>query len=289
MWTHLDLFSGIGGFALACEWAGIETIGFVEIDKFCQKVLRKHWPDVPVVEDIHDIEKIKQVIANAQNSNRRRTSSPDYTGRRTSETRGCVMQSGARQRDRKLHTTVDLITGGFPCQPFSVAGKQRGTADDRYVWPAMLNVIKELKPTWVIGENVAGIINMELNNVLSDLENAGYEVQPFVIPACAVNAPHRRDRVWIIAHCNGTGNRASASGTDKDGQTTSKESEQPQLEHIGQNFQSFVRNLDDANISCKTIRTTARSVRTAAGEGAENRGLTALRYADYTDVYTHDG
>ncbi len=138
----------------------METVGFVEIDKYCQKVLRKHWPGVKIISDIHDVKE-------------------------------------------DTFEAVDIITGGFPCQPFSVAGKRKGTDDDRYLWPAMLEVIKAYQPTWVIGENVAGIIGMALEQVLSELENAGYETQAFVIPACAVNAPHRRDRVWIIAHANG--------------------------------------------------------------------------------------
>jgi len=156
----LDLFSGIGGFSLGLESVGMQTVGFCEQDKFCQKVLKKHWPDVPIHEDITKLD-------------------------------------GRAYRD-----TTQLICGGFPCQPFSVAGKQRGSEDDRALWPQMLRVIREVQPTWVVGENVTGIINMELDNVLSDLEAEGYSCQTFVIPACAVDAQHRRDRVWVVAHAD---------------------------------------------------------------------------------------
>lgn len=104
-----------------------------------------------------------------------------------------------------LSRRVDLITGGFPCQPFSNAGLRKGTEDTRHLWPEMLRVISESKPAWVVGENVAGFVSMALDQVCSDLEALGYEVQPFVIPACAVDAPHRRDRCWVVAHavCEG--------------------------------------------------------------------------------------
>lgn len=154
----LDLFSGIGGFSLGLERAGMETIAFCEIDKFCQKVLKKHWPHVYIHEDITKLD------------------GKEYAG------------------------TVDIICGGFPCQPFSVAGKQKGKDDNRYLWPEMLRIVSEAKPTWLIGENVPGIINLALDSVCADLEDEGYEVQTLVIPACAVNAPHKRSRVWIIAH-----------------------------------------------------------------------------------------
>jgi DNA (cytosine-5)-methyltransferase 1 len=98
---------------------------------------------------------------------------------------------------------VYILTGGFPCQPVSSAGKRRGAADDRWLWPDMLRIIKETRPTWIIGENVAGLVQMGLDGCLSDLESAGYAARPFIIPACAVNAPHRRDRVWIVAHAEG--------------------------------------------------------------------------------------
>ena len=157
----LDLFSGIGGFSLGLESVGMETVAFCEQDKFCQKVLKKHWPDVPIHEDITKLD-------------------------------------GRAYRD-----TTQLICGGFPCQPYSVAGKQRGSEDDRALWPQMFRVIREVQPTWVIGENVPGLLsNMELDNVLSDLEAEGYSCQTFVIPACAVDAQHRRDRVWVVAHAD---------------------------------------------------------------------------------------
>jgi DNA (cytosine-5)-methyltransferase 1 len=153
--NHLDLFSGIGGFSLAAQWAGIETIQFVEKDLFCQKVLKKHWPNIPCHDDIKTF---------------------------------------------NFHEKVEVLTGGFPCQPFSIAGKKRGLTDDRYMWNEMLRIIRQCHPNWIIAENVTGIVAMELDNILADLEREGYESQSFIIPACAANAPHRRDRLWIIAN-----------------------------------------------------------------------------------------
>ncbi len=156
----LDLFSGIGGFSLGLERAGMETVAFCENDPFCQKVLKKHWPDVPVHNSIEDLD------------------------------------------GRQYRGSVELVCGGAPCQPYSVAGEQRGAEDDRALWPEMLRVIREMEPIWVVFENVPGIISMELDNVLSDLEGEGYSCQSFVIPACGVDAPHKRDRVWIMAHAS---------------------------------------------------------------------------------------
>jgi DNA (cytosine-5)-methyltransferase 1 len=158
---HGSLFSGIGGFDLAAEWMGWENVFHCEWMEFPRKVLDYHFPNA----DSHiDICKT------------------DFT---------------------KYANTIDILTGGFPCQPFSNAGQRKGTDDERYLWGEMLRAIQEIKPRFVIAENVFGITNIDgglvFNKVCLDLETEGYEVQPFIIPACAKNAPHRRDRCWFIA------------------------------------------------------------------------------------------
>lgn len=186
--THASLFSGIGGFDLAAEWMNWDNVFHCEINPWCQKVLRYHFPKSKQYDDIT------------------KTDFSCWRGK------------------------IDILTGGFPCQPFSVAGQRKGSADNRYLWPEMLRAIREIKPAWVIGENVAGIISMVqpgcevtvesqatlfeaadketlleqeyvVETVCRDLEHEGYSVQPIVIPACAVGAPHRRDRIWFVANC----------------------------------------------------------------------------------------
>ena len=159
----LDLFSGIGGFSLGAEANGIPTVAFVEKDPFCQKVLRKHWSNTPIISDIRTVK------------------GEDY------ETDG-----------------VTIVSGGFPCQPFSQAGKRKGTDDDRYLWDETLRVVTETKPRWFIGENVDGLVNIQdgmvLRQVQDDLEKEGFQVQCLVVPASGIGAWHQRKRVWIIGH-----------------------------------------------------------------------------------------
>lgn len=189
--THYDLFAGIGGFSLALERVFYDREirhVFVERDDFCRAVLQKHWPDGEYYEDIRDF--------NSDSSSEGLQRGKQKTERYD------------RQLDSEYGNKNQIfLTGGFPCQPFSGAGKRRGTEDDRYLWPEMLRSIQAIKPDWIIAENVAGLLSIDgglvFEQVCLDLENQGYEVQPFIIPACAKNAPHRRDRVWIIANTIG--------------------------------------------------------------------------------------
>jgi DNA-cytosine methyltransferase len=171
---HLDLFSGIGGFSLGLEaTGGFETVAFCDIEEFPRKVLQKHWPGVKQYEDIKELnyEKLKA--------------------------------------DGLL--PIDIITGGYPCQPFSVAGRKKGEKDPRHLWPEYFRLIKELRPTWVIGENVSGHIKLGLDTVLENLESEGYSVRTFSISAASIGANHQRERIWIVANTNSSGNKGKKS------------------------------------------------------------------------------
>jgi DNA (cytosine-5)-methyltransferase 1 len=164
---HLSLFNGIGGFQLAAKWAGWENIAHVEIDEWCNKVTAKNFPKSECHTDIYE-----------------------FNG-------------------EKYNGTIDIISGGFPCQPFSNAGKRQGEKDNRFLWFEMLRVIREIQPTWVVAENVSGLVSMEngktLEKIFISLENEGYTVEPFIIPASAVGAWHKRERIWITAYTNSVG------------------------------------------------------------------------------------
>ena len=165
---HLDLFSGIGGFALGLEATQqIKTVAFCEIDKYCTKVLNKNWPEVPVYNDIKELTHDKLKADGIDN--------------------------------------IDIITGGYPCQPFSVAGNKKGVEDPRHLWPEYFRLIKECRPTWVIGENVAGHIKLGLDAVQEDLESEGYSFRTFSISASSIGAPHQRERVWTVAYSERNG------------------------------------------------------------------------------------
>ena len=165
MLRHVDLCSGIGGFSLGFEWAKLsKPVLFCDIEPWSRQILAKHWPDVPIAEDVKEL-----------------ANDPDG-----------------------LVPDCDIITAGYPCQPFSQAGKRRGTEDDRHIWPFIFSIIQSKRPTWCVFENVYGHVTLGLDEVLSDLEGESYATRPFVVPACATAAPHRRDRLWII--CRNVGN-----------------------------------------------------------------------------------
>ena len=185
MMHHIDLCSGIGGFSLGFQQAGLsKPVLFCDTDAWCRKVLAKHWPGVLIAEDVKEL---------------------------------------ANEPDRLIPRTDPrntILTAGYPCQPFSVAGKQRGTEDDRHIWPYISQIISRKRPAWCVFENVHGHIALGLDQVLADLEAQGYATRTFIVPACGVNAPHRRDRVWIIARNvgnaahNGRDGRAAQAGRE---------------------------------------------------------------------------
>jgi DNA (cytosine-5)-methyltransferase 1 len=183
--THGSLFSGIGGFDLAAEWMGWENIFHCEWNSFGQKVLKYHFPNSISYEDI---------------------TKTDFTIHRG---------------------RIDILTGGFPCQPYSMAGKRLGKEDERHLWPEMLRAIREIRPRWVVGENVLGLVNwsggLVFHEVQADMEAEGYEVQQYVLPACAVNAPHRRDRVWFVAYASSNGGQKNCKSKREENEGNTKQ------------------------------------------------------------------
>ena len=222
--THGSLFSGIGGFDLAAEWTGWTNVFHCEINEFCTRILNHHFPNAEHYADIT------------------KTDFTPWRGR------------------------IDVLSGGFPCQPFSLAGQRKGAGDDRYLWPQMLRAIREIQPSWVVGENVAGILTMVqpgeevevgsqtslfgeadrkrvllrqeyvVETICRDLGSEGYSVQPFLIPACAVGAPHRRDRVWFVAHRTDAGAETMQCGR-KDGVCATEVASDAECKRSGQIYE----------------------------------------------------
>tara|TARA_Y100000004_G_scaffold196730_1_gene267813 strand:+ start:672 stop:1988 length:1317 start_codon:yes stop_codon:yes gene_type:complete len=191
-----DTCSGIGGFSLGLESTGkFETVAFCEIEDFCCKILNKHWPQIPIYNDLKEL----------------------------------------GNEPERIIQDFDLLCGGIPCQPFSQAGNRKGKEDDRHLWPYVFEIIKYKKPTWVVIENVAGFVNMALDDVSIDLESENYATQSFVIPACGIEAPHRRDRVWIVGKNVGdtTSNGRNEIGCENEGSTKRESEEGGMLESKG--------------------------------------------------------
>ena len=173
MLRHVDLCSGIGGFSLGFEWAELSTpILFCDTEEWCRKILAKNFPNVPIATDVKEL---------------------------------------AHDPERNV-PDCDIITAGYPCQPFSVAGRQKGFEDDRHIWPYILRIVAHKRPTWCVFENVHGHIALGLDQVLADLEAEGYSTRTFIVPACGVNAPHRRDRLWIVGNAQHDGSSTAKVG-----------------------------------------------------------------------------
>ena len=213
---HGSLFSGIGGFDLAAEWMGWQNIFHCEWNDFGKQVLKYYWPESISYDDI---------------------TKTDFTIHRGQ---------------------IDILTGGFPCQPYSQAGKRLGKEDDRHLFPEMLRAIREIAPTWVVGENVRGLVNwsegLVFDEVQADLEAEGYEVQPFLLPACAVNAPHRRDRIWFVAYSNHTRTVKRLRNNGNGQKENQRREEQPFFE-----FGTDSETVTNTNSQRHTIATTGKS------------------------------
>lgn len=214
---HGSLFSGIGGFDLAAEWMGWQNIFHCEIGEFPRKILKHHFPNSICYEDIKKT---------------------DFT---------------------KHRGEIDIISGGFPCQPYSNAGKRRGKEDDRHLWPEMLRVIREVQPRFVLGENVAGLLSwnngMVFHEIITDLENEGYETQAFLIPACATNAPHRRDRIWFVAYSNNARTNERMQFNKERTKNDEQWRGQSQFKHRENGINGITSDTDNGSGSRNTVQT----------------------------------
>ena len=219
--AHVDLCSGIGGFARGFERAGLsKPVQFCDIEPWSRRVLGKHWPDVPIAEDVKEL---------------------------------------ASDPDRNVFD-CDILSAGYPCQPFSVAGNQKGAEDDRHIWPYIRKIVAHKRPTWCVFENVYGHIGLGLDEVLFDLESEGYASRTFVVPACGVDAPHRRDRLWIVAN------------TDNPRQSTSKGESRSSQE--GNNTRWLCENISYADSQRGRLRNTEWQNAEDAGQPIQNEWAT---------------
>jgi len=254
MLRHFDVCSGIGGFSLGFRWAALsEPVAFCEIDPYCQKVLAKNFPNIPIFNDV------KELVNDRPESTR---TIPDH----------------------------DILTSGYPCQPFSVAGQRRGEEDERNIWRFVFEIVKRKHPTWCVFENVYGHIAMGLDQVLHDMESEGYSTQTFIVPACSINAPHKRDRLWIVCNLADTESEG-LQGLDKRSPTIS--TERDEITDIGTKGS---RNKDVANSKCmgRESRTSIREelAREESHGQSNNRstdGSTQERARSWWDVEPNVG
>ena len=229
---HGSLFSGIGGFDLAAEWIGWENIFHCEWNSFGQKVLKYHFPNAISYEDI-------------------------------------------TKTDFSIHRgAIDIISGGFPCQPYSSAGKRMGKEDERHLWPEMLRAIREIQPSWVVGENVRGLTNwnggLVFDEVQSELETEGYEVLPFLLPACAVNAPHRRDRIWFVAYSDNSRTNESVRTKQQRKEINKKQEGFSQFESGSNGSNEYDTNPNSSGLETNNIVRESEGEKLINGLASEN-------------------
>ena len=276
MLRHVDLCSGIGGFALGFQWAELsKPVLFCDIEPWSRKILAKHWPDVPIAEDVKE-------LANDPNG---------------------------------LIPDCDILTAGYPCQPFSVAGQRRGTEDDRHIWPFIFTIIKAKRPSFCVFENVFGHVSMGLDEVLSDLEGESYATRPFVVPACATDAFHRRDRLWIICRNVGdtkhdgsstttvTGSIGKTGEHDTQGQSKTSQSERAsqsrdsgslgestRAEHVGNSeSKRHERRTDAEREGPESEQEQRLSVRSESSGSSEDVAYTQSMHSNVSGEYTQQG
>jgi len=234
---HLDLFSGIGGFSLGLEaTGGFETVAFCDIEEYPRKVLQKHWPYVKQYKDIKEL---------------------NYD----------------RLKSEGL-VPIDIITGGYPCQPFSVAGRKKGEQDPRHLWPEYFRLVQELRPTWVIGENVGGHIKLGLDTVLKDLESEGYTSRTFNISAASVGANHKRERVWIVAHSERNDNfnkEQRVNGEEKEIPRERGENDSPPRESSRASAVRKTNNTDVADTDSTRVSTKLQNIKKENGKIQKDR------------------